>query len=61
MKSLKSIVRKAEKKKARRKDFKKRLNINKNVPTVIVIEEKEKFKSIVTNGKQEYYPGTKTP
>lgn len=46
MKSLRSINRKREKAKARRKDFVRRKNINANVPTTVRFEKKEKYRSL---------------
>lgn len=74
MRSQKSINRKAVKARARRKDFIRRKNINKNVPTITKIDKVEKyvpiFKTVSNtswNGKTttmnvpQYHPGTNTP
>lgn len=51
-KSLTSIVKKAEKTKARRKDFTRRKNINANVPTIETTVRVEKYRNRVgKNGK----------
>lgn len=50
-KSLKSIIKKREKAKARRKDFVKRSNINKNVPSVEVVHRVPTFSQKKENGK----------
>lgn len=46
MKSLRSITRKREKAKARRKDFVRRKHINANVPTIVKEEKVEKYRSV---------------
>ena len=46
MRSQKSIVRKAAKAKARRKSFERAHNINRNVPSIVREEQKEKFEPV---------------
>jgi hypothetical protein len=48
MSSQKSIVRKAVKAKARRKDYVKKRNMNNNVPTTAEVVKKDIFKSVTT-------------
>lgn len=50
MKNQKLRVKKLAKKRAHRKDFVRRDNINKNVPTKIVTERVEKYQSVETKG-----------
>ena len=71
MRSQKSIVRKAAKKRANRKDFEKKRNINRNVPTIIHPQVEDVFKSVTSvirdpksrktvHTVKKYLVGTKT-
>lgn len=59
MRNQKSIVRKAEKAKARRKDYERRRNINANVPKLHVEETKEVYRPKLDKaGKHEIIRGS---
>jgi len=62
MKAARSIVRKATKARARRKDYVRRRNINSNVPTVDNVVKIEKYKQVRgVDGKVSFMAGTGQP